>query len=146
MGATTFLAGAPVTMLAAVADALADRDRAEAMARRVTVGIVTALPEERAAVLAMLDRPVQWTTAGRGAGRVYDLGEIPAKDGGRHVVALALAGMGNNSAASRGALLLSHFPEIEAILMVGIAGGVPIRTGRPSMCGSGTSSCRTGRG
>jgi nucleoside phosphorylase/tetratricopeptide (TPR) repeat protein len=103
----------------------ADRDRAEALARRVTVGVVTALPEERAAMLAMLDRPVPWASAGRGAGRVYDLGEIEAQNGGRHVVALALAGMGNNSAASRGAMLLREFPEIEAILMVGIAGGVP---------------------
>jgi nucleoside phosphorylase len=102
-----------------------DRERAEALARRVTVGIVTALPEERAAMLAMLDRPVPWAAAGRGAGRTYDLGQIPSRDGGRHVVALALADMGNNVAAVRGTRLLQDFPEIEAVLMVGIAGGVP---------------------
>jgi nucleoside phosphorylase/tetratricopeptide (TPR) repeat protein len=112
-------------MLPAVAEVSADRDRAEALARRVTVGIVTALPEERAAMRSMLEGPVRWSAEGRGAGRAYDLGEITAHDGGKHVVALALAGMGNNSAASRGALLLSHFPEIEGVLMVGIAGGVP---------------------
>ena len=83
-------------MLPAVAEAVADRDRAESLARRVTVGIVTALPEERAAMLAMLEGPVSWSAAVRGAGRAYDLGEITAQDGGRHVVALALAGMGNN--------------------------------------------------
>jgi nucleoside phosphorylase len=33
--------------------------------------------------------------------------------------------MGNNVAAARGTLLLQHFPSVEAIVMVGIAGGVP---------------------
>ena len=103
----------------------ADRDRAEALAKRVTVGIVTALPKERAAMLAMLEQPVSWEAPGRGAGRVYALGEVPSSDGGQHVVALALADMGNNIAAARGTLLLQHFPDVEAILMVGIAGGVP---------------------
>src|SRR5262245_61870096 len=76
-------------------------------------------------MLAMLERPVRWSAPGRGAGLVYDLGEIPAYDGRRHVVALALADMGNNIAAARGTLLLGHFPGAEAIVMVGIAGGVP---------------------
>ncbi len=95
------------------------------LAKRVSVGIVTALEEERAAMLAMLDKPVPWSVAGQGAGLVYDLGEIRAHDGGVHVIALALADMGNNIAAARGTLLLQHFPNVEAILMVGIAGGVP---------------------
>src|SRR5262245_15111860 len=102
-----------------------ERERADALARRVTVGIVTALEEERAAMLAMLDRPVRWSDKGRGAGLTYDLGEIRADDGGVHVVALALADMGNNLAAVRGTQLLQCFPDVEAILMVGIAGGVP---------------------
>jgi nucleoside phosphorylase len=33
--------------------------------------------------------------------------------------------MGNNVAATRATLLLNHFPTIETVLMVGIAGGVP---------------------
>ena len=33
--------------------------------------------------------------------------------------------MGNNVAAARGTLLLQHFPKVEAIVMVGIGGGVP---------------------
>jgi nucleoside phosphorylase len=102
-----------------------DRERAEALAKRVTVGIVTALPEERAAMLAMLDQPVPYAFPGQGAGLIYDLAELPAHGGGHHVVALALADMGNNVAAARGALLLGHFPRVEAIIMVGIAGGVP---------------------
>jgi nucleoside phosphorylase/tetratricopeptide (TPR) repeat protein len=108
-----------------VGEASADRERAEALSKRVTVGIVTALEEERAAMLTMIDRPVRWSAAGRGAGLVYDLGEIRADDGGFHVVALALADMGNNIAAARGTLLLQHFGKVEAIVMVGIAGGVP---------------------
>lgn len=87
--------------------ASAERERAEGLAQRVTVGIVTALEEECAAMLAMLDRPVRWSAAGDGSGLAYHLGEICAYDG--RVVALALADMGNNIAAVRGTLLLQHF-------------------------------------
>jgi nucleoside phosphorylase len=110
------------TMKAAASD---DRERAAVLAKRVTVGIVTALPEERAAMLAMFDRTVPWSLPGQGAGLVYDLGELPAHGGGRHVVALALADMGTNIATARGTLLLQHFPRVEAIIMVGLAGGLP---------------------
>jgi nucleoside phosphorylase len=89
------------------------------------VGIITALPKEFAAAKAMLDNPVEYSVEGRGAGREYVLGEIPAKGGGMHAVALVRAGMGNNQAAARATLLLEHFDAIDAILMVGIAAGVP---------------------
>ncbi len=102
-----------------------DAERGAQLAPHVVFGIVTALEEERAAVCAMLDEPVHYAVPGRGAGLVYDLGEIPALGGGTHVVAVALAGMGNTIAAARGTLLLQHFKGVEAILMVGIAGGVP---------------------
>src|SRR5262249_38243749 len=107
-----------------------EREQAEALAKRVRVGIVTVLPEERAAILAMFDRTYPWSFPGQGAGLVYDLGVLPARGGGSHVVALALAGMGNNVAAARGTLLLTHFPGVEAILMTGIAGGGPGRNPR----------------
>ncbi len=58
---------------------------------------MTALEEERAAVLAMLDAPIRYSVPGKSAGLVYDLGEIPASGGGSHIVALALAGMGAGS-------------------------------------------------
>ncbi|WP_437710195.1 hypothetical protein WMF45_36120 [Sorangium sp. So ce448] len=89
------------------------------------MGIVTALPEERVAMLAMFDRTVSWSFPGKGAGLVYDLGELPAHGGGHHVVAVAIADLGTNIAAARGTLLLHHFPLVEAIIMVGVAGGVP---------------------
>ncbi len=73
---------------------------------------------------AMLDDPVKYSASGRGPSE-YWLGEAPARGGGTHAVALVRAGMGNNIASARATLLLSHFPNINVILMVGIAGGVP---------------------
>jgi nucleoside phosphorylase/predicted phosphodiesterase len=94
-----------------------DRERAEALAKRVTVGIVTALPKEHVAVKAMLDGPVDHDD--------YVLGEMPAKGDGTHVVALLRTGMGNTLSAAKTAKLLATLDTIDAILMVGIAGGVP---------------------
>lgn len=70
----------------------------------------------------MLDSPVEYVTP---RGRVYWLGDIPAKGGGTHRVALALADQGTAAATYRATLLSEDFPELDAILMVGIAGGVP---------------------
>lgn len=100
-------------------------DRAAELAARVTVGIITALPKELAAVKTMLDEPVEHDVGGHGAGRQYWLGEVPGKGGATHAVAVAMSGMGNTQAAARATLLLEHFPLIDAILMVGIAGAVP---------------------
>ena len=62
---------------------------------------------------------------GSGAGRRYFIGEINSKSEGKHSIVLALADMGNNSAAIRAMLLLQHFKSVESIIMVGIAGGAP---------------------
>ncbi len=99
--------------------------REEPVKHQPTIGIITALKEEFAAVKSLLENPVEFKVPGQGAGRRYLLGEIPAVDGDVHFVALALAAMGNNIAAARATLLLEHFPSIEHIIMVGIAGGVP---------------------
>lgn len=89
-------------------------------------GIITALPLEYVAVQALLENTKEFSVAGTGAGRRYLLGKLPSSDGGEHVIVLALLpDMGNNSAAARSTLLLHHFPSIYAIMMVGIAGGVP---------------------
>lgn len=105
------------------------RGRAKSLQSRVTIGILTALPKEFAAVQTMLEQPVSWTAPGRGGGRRYKLGEVPSMEGGSHVVAVALLpDMGNNSAAARATQLLQHFPDVTHLLMCGIAGGVP----RPS--------------
>lgn len=73
---------------------------------------------------AMLENCRDYPVQGARSLVEYVLGEIPARDGGKHTVVLGLLpAMGNNSAASRATLLLEHFPEIRSIIMVGIAGG-----------------------
>lgn len=90
------------------------------------LGIVTALPKEYVAVETILENVKEMSVPGRGAGRRYVLGEVPAKNGYSHLIALALlADMGNNSAAIRAKSLLEHFPTVDSIIMVGIAGGIP---------------------
>lgn len=92
---------------------------------RPTIGIVTALSKEYAAVEELLEGSKELVVPGRGAGRRYLLGQILSSTNGNHHVALSLADAGNNIAASRATLLLEHFPNIEYIIMVGIAGGIP---------------------
>lgn len=102
-----------------------ESDRARRLAQAVDFTIITALPKEFAAAEAMLEGPVVYFADGRGAGRRYTLGEIPTANGGTHVIAIAMADQGNDSAASRATLVLQHFQTIQGVLMVGIAGGVP---------------------
>lgn len=91
-----------------------------------TIGIITALPKEYAAVNILLEnKNEKYKIPGSGAGRRYCLGEILSEDGNKHNLVLATAGMGNNIAATRASLLLEHFPNVKSIIMVGIAGGVP---------------------
>ena len=91
-----------------------------------TVGIITALPKEYAAVYILLENNNdKYKIPGSGAGRRYCLGEFFSPLGSKHSLVLATAGMGNNIAATRASLLLEHFPNVKSIIMVGIAGGVP---------------------
>ncbi len=93
---------------------------------RPTIGIITALPKEYAAVNVLLEnKNDKYKIPGSGAGRRYCLGEILSEKGNKHNLVLATAGMGNNIAATRASLLLEHFPNVKSIIMVGIAGGVP---------------------
>lgn len=90
-----------------------------------TIGVITALTHEYVAVKVLLENGIAHTVPGKGAGREYWLAEVSSIRGGRHPVALCLADMGNNSAAIRATRLLEHFPGIESVLIVGIAGGIP---------------------
>lgn len=90
-----------------------------------TIGIITALPHETAAVLTVLGDPPRVHFPGTGAGRTYWRAEVKSANDGQHQVIVAQADMGNNSAAIRASLLLSHFPSVESIIMCGIAGGIP---------------------
>ncbi len=89
------------------------------------IGIVTALPKEMAAVNALLLNARRPTIDRAGGMKECYLGQMPARSGGEHTVALALSGIGNNQAAARATNLLRDFPSIKHIFMVGIAGGVP---------------------
>jgi len=100
--------------------------RPDQLRQRATIGILTALPKELAAVRVMLENPVRWTAQTQGTGTRYFLGEVPSLEGGAHVAAVALLpDMGNNSAALSAQALLTHFPSVQHLIMCGIAGGVP---------------------
>ena len=91
-----------------------------------TIGFVTALPKELAAMQSMLENPRQHDVAIRDGNQRYFLGEIPGSNGERHQVVLALMpDMGTNPAAVITTRLLHHFPSVLDVIMVGIAGGVP---------------------
>src|SRR5258708_25931227 len=90
-----------------------------------TVGIVTALPRELKAVVAMLENPTVVEISDKGADQTYVLGVLPSKNGKHSVAALLLPDYGNNSSGIGAALLTANYPSIECVFMVGIAGGVP---------------------
>lgn len=93
-------------------------------------GILTALPEELAAVRSFIDAPQRASVEGDRAD--YVVGTMPSADSGRpHVVALTLLGeTGNDAAASACANLLRSYPSVRYLLMAGIAAGIP-DPGRP---------------
>ena len=93
--------------------------------RKPKIGIVTALPEEYAAVIKLLKNIEKVHFNGKSGGRSYHLGDVFTEEGGKHTIVSCLASEGNNVAAIRASLLLNHFPDLEAVIMVGIAGGIP---------------------
>lgn len=102
-------------------------DRVNSLKKRVSIGIITALPEEYIAMQLMLEEPIiPYTAEGKGAGRRYLLCEVRSQEAGVHVVVLAmLTETGNNNASIRATQLLTHFPKVNHIIMCGIAGGIP---------------------
>jgi nucleoside phosphorylase len=90
-----------------------------------TIGIVTAIPEEYAAMCALVDRPVERDVPGDPA--AYVIASVPSKSEARnHRVALTLLGATATDAAADGCThLLRSFPTVSLVLMVGIAAGIP---------------------
>ncbi|MHB1462497.1 MAG: phosphorylase family protein [Armatimonadota bacterium] len=89
---------------------------------QATIGIITALSEEYAAVISVFGCEDETSVPSpSGAGCTYRLARV-----GKHVVAVAMMGdMANNIAAIRATNLRSHCPNVTDIVMVGIAGAVP---------------------
>jgi nucleoside phosphorylase len=93
-------------------------------------GILTALPEEFAAIRTFIDDPQRVNVEGDRAD--YLIGTMPSADPGRaHTVVLTILGeIGNAAAASACTNLLRSYRSVHCLLMVGIAAGVP-DPGRP---------------
>jgi nucleoside phosphorylase len=89
------------------------------------IGIVTALPEEFAAMQAMINNPRRVAVTHDAA--FYVCGALPSASADQpHQVVLTLLGeTGSDAAAHACANLVRSFPTVEVILMVGIAAGVP---------------------
>jgi nucleoside phosphorylase len=90
-----------------------------------TFGLVTALPEEFYAMRALLDGPVHARVHRDRAD--YVLGTLPSLDARRpHAMILTLtADVGTNAAADACGSLVAAFPSVNAVVMTGIAAGVP---------------------
>ena len=91
-----------------------------------TIGIVTALPEEYAAMRALIDNPQPvWIRGDRGH---YVRGSVPieSSDQFHSVVLTLLSDTGNTNASEAVAHLIRSFPSIDQVLMVGIAAGIPL--------------------
>ncbi|KAL7912200.1 hypothetical protein GGI35DRAFT_492155 [Trichoderma velutinum] len=88
-----------------------------------TVGWVCALPKEQIAATAMLDQIHPSLPKPPTDSNIYTLGSI-----GKHNVVIAClpkGHIGNNSAATVAAQMVSTFPSVRFGLMVGIGGGIP---------------------
>jgi nucleoside phosphorylase len=88
-----------------------------------TIGILTALEHEFVAVKHMLQAPRDYHATGESVR--YVLGRIPGAEGRDHPVALALGDTGETLAGIHTTRLKSQFPNLDFLLMVGIAGGIP---------------------
>ena len=108
-------------------EVLSDRvESQDARSGQPKIGIVTAKAEEFNACRTILGGSQWGFVPRRGAGRRYLKGTAPSADGGMHDVALSLfMDQGNNSAAALATKVLSAYPSIDRIMMVGIAGGAP---------------------
>src|SRR6266545_1867454 len=91
----------------------------------VTIGILTALPVEGAAMASLLDGQRRFSAPGDPNN--YRLGELPSNDPQLpHRVALVvLPRDGTRQAAAVCNDLIRTFPRVRCVTMVGVAGGIP---------------------
>ena len=90
-----------------------------------TIGLITAIPEEFAAMRALLEHPIEHYVERDPA--PYVLGFLPSREVTRsHRVVLTLLGATATNAAANGCTnLVRSFPTVVAVIMVGIAAGMP---------------------
>ncbi|MCY1144347.1 hypothetical protein OWR29_40670 [Actinoplanes sp. Pm04-4] len=95
------------------------------MPAEVTIGIVTAVPVEHAALREALDHAHDHRAAGDP--KTYRVGDIPSSVRGRphRVVTTLQTRDGTRDAAASVTNLIRSFPSLRTILMCGIAAGVP---------------------
>lgn len=97
----------------------------------VRIGIITALTEEFVSMKKMLINPKtvvfpKGPNIRKSIGREYCIGYLKSLDGRMHKIALTQTiGPGNTAAANRANCLLERFPNLDIIIMTGIAGGIP---------------------
>ena len=89
-------------------------------AKQAAIGIVTALPHEASSVLKALNERGE-TACG---GVAYDVG-LATGVGGVHGIVHTSTNMGNTAAGVVSTRMLGHFPNLQYLIMVGIAGIVP---------------------
>jgi nucleoside phosphorylase len=92
----------------------------------MTVGLVTALPVECAAMQALIGGIRPLAAPGTDP-NYYSTGALASKDPQKphQVLITVLPQDGTRSAATVGTDLLRSFPELRVVIMVGIAGGIP---------------------
>lgn len=91
----------------------------------VRIAVCTALPKEFLAMKAILEIDPNVQTRVDETGIEYLESSISALDGGFNRIVLCRVGMGNNLAAARATQIMNTYPKVRAIVMVGIAGGMP---------------------
>lgn len=90
----------------------------------VNIGIITALTIENAAMLKILGN-TKHIYDERNRGNRYEIGEIESADGKKHKVALMMSGENNNLSAIACTEMLNDFPNMDTVIMCGIAAGIP---------------------
>lgn len=91
-----------------------------------TIGVITALPKELAAMKLMLDFVDNSNLAPINDGNDYVSGYINNINGSKTKVIIAIMKeFGNNNAATTATNMLRSFAEIDDIIVCGIAGGIP---------------------
>lgn len=91
-----------------------------------TIGVITALPKEFAAMKCVLDSEISSLQKPPNDNNDYAIGYINSLNGNQIMVVVALMKeTGTNNAASTATNLLRSFPDIDDIIVCGIAGGVP---------------------